>query len=337
MINMKEKKIVFERNYSFSNENRINSAFIIIKAFNDNKKIVLTTFFLLVCFLYIYQGKNNNNFTKYKEKIYFDQYEVNKYDEIKEKLNLSQCSLMWANQKEFLNGIIRKFKPRKFLEIGVYRGGSSIIILNAINDIKGSSLYSIDLNTEEKVGECVNKFFPELSKNYKLYKGKIATEFIEKIGNNIDMALIDTAHYEPGEILDFLMILPFLKENAIVIFHDIGNQITRSSNRREWAPYIIFNGIRGEKYYPSGNFILKHDIGAVRLDNNQKKYYHDYFRLLSGQWQYFPKEIHIKQMRNFIKKYYDDDCLIMFEEATNFNRRFVRNNPAPLIFNFTSD
>ena len=42
-------------------------------------------------------------------------------------------------------------------------------------------------------------------------------------------------------------------------------------------------------------------------------------------------------MRNFIKKYYDNECLIMFDEATEFNRRFVKNNPPQLIFNFTSD
>ena len=37
---------------------------------------------------------------------------------------------MWANQKEFLNGIIRKFKPEKILELGVYSGGSSIVNWN---------------------------------------------------------------------------------------------------------------------------------------------------------------------------------------------------------------
>ena len=34
---------------------------------------------------------------------------------------------MWSNQPEFLNGIIRKFKPPKVLEVGINRGGSSII------------------------------------------------------------------------------------------------------------------------------------------------------------------------------------------------------------------
>ena len=113
--------------------------------------------------------------------------------------------------------------------------------------------------------------------------GDYASAFIEKIGNNIDMAYIDSAHFEPGEILDFLIVLPFLKKNAVVVFHDIANQMTKSKDRNEWASYIIFNAIRGKKFLPSGNNILIHDIGAIILDDNQEKYYYDYFRLLGGQ------------------------------------------------------
>ena len=244
---------------------------------------------------------------------------------------------MWENQREFLNGIIRKFKPKKFLEIGVNNGGSSIVILNAIDDIKNSYLYSIDLNKEEDVGNCVKKYFPNFLKKWTLFTGNIATEYIEKIGDNIDMVLLDTSHFEPGEILDFLIILPFLKENAIVIFHDIANQIAPSTTRNEWAPYIIFNAIRGKKYLPFGNNILTQNIGAVKLDSNQNLYYHDYFRLLGGQWQYFPKEIHINQTRNIFKKYYDADCLTMFEETVSFNRNFVKKNPKFTYYKFTSD
>ena len=173
----------------------------------------------------------------------YDTYEVYKFNEIKHKLEKTKCSQMWANQKEFLNGIIRKFKPKKVLELGVAGGGSSIIILNALNDFDNSKLYSIDLNTHNSVGICVNKYFPQLTKKWTLFKGNIATKFIETIGKNIDIAMIDTAHFEPGEIMDFLIILPFLKEEAIVIFHDIANQITSSKHRNEWAPYIIFNAI----------------------------------------------------------------------------------------------
>ncbi len=126
------------------------------------------------------------------------------------------------------------------------------------------------------------------------------------------------------------MVLPFLKEEAIVIFHDIGNQITKSGgkhSRRNFAPYKIFNIIRGTKFYPSGNYILTKDIGAIKLDTDQYKYIHDYFRALGGQWDYFPEEVHLKLIRKFIKTYYDNDCLLMFEETVKFNRVFVKNNP----------
>ena len=83
---------------------------------------------------------------------------------------------MWANQREFINGIIRKFRPKKIVELGVLYGGSSIIILNAIRDIKNSHLYSIDINGSQKVGYCVDKYFSYLSKKWTLFKGNIGAK-----------------------------------------------------------------------------------------------------------------------------------------------------------------
>jgi predicted O-methyltransferase YrrM len=85
-------------------------------------------------------------------------------------------------------------------------------------------------------------------KNWSLFKGDLATAFLEKIGNDIDMVFIDTVHYQPGEILDFLMVLPFLKEEAIVIFHDIAFQITNSPGRNDLA-HISFLMLSEEKNF----------------------------------------------------------------------------------------
>ena len=126
------------------------------------------------------------------------------------------------------------------------------------------------------------------------------------------------------------MILPFLKKGALVGIHDIDIQINGAgwpNSRNEWAPYLIFNLIRGKKFIPSGKNILTQGIGFIKLENNQYKYIHDYFRALGGQWQYFPKEETIELFRNFIKKYYDNECLVIFEEAVKFNRVFIKNNP----------
>ena len=133
--------------------------------------------------------------------------------------------------------------------------------------------------------------------------------------------------------------MPFLKEEAIVIFHDIGNQITKAgqkNTRPNLAPYIIFNIIRGKKYYQFWKNILTKDIEAIKLEKNQFKYIHDYFRTLGRQWEYFLEENHIHLIRNFIKKYYDKDCSIMFEEAIKFNRKFVKNNPVKIRYIYDS-
>ena len=307
-------------------------------------KIIILLFIFSFIIIMKYRGQKTElsfkeiNQNKTKRKNYFlDKYETHIYKKIKSKLKTNKCSLMWENQREFLNGVVRKFRPIKILEIGVSKGGGTSIILNAIQDIKNAHLYSIDLNDGKNIGICVKKIFPEFLNKWTLFQGDIAAKFIEQIGNDIDMVFIDSAHFEPGEILDFLIVLPFLKEGAIVGFHDIGNQITKSSHRDEWAPYIIFNMIRGKTYLPSGDFILKHDIGIKILDKNQINYIHDYFRALGGQWQYFPKEKHIHLIRKYIKKYYDNDCLIMFNETVEFNRNFVKKNPKNQIYKYNSD
>lgn len=291
-------------------------------------KIIIIIIIFIVCFLISRFLNINNDDKKYPK--YFDKYETHIFNDIKYELQKYDCSLMWGNQREFINGIVRKFKPKKLLELGVLHGGSSIIILNAIKDIKNSILYSIDAWDDEKIGSCLFNHFPYLKNKWKLFKGDIAAKYIQKIGHNIDLAMLDTSHFEPGEILDFLMILPFLKEEAIVIFHDIDHQITHSSGkdmRYEWAPYIIFNIIRGEKFRPSGEGILNKDIGAIKLEKNQKRFVHDYCRALGGQWQYFPPENQIITIINFFKKFYDKECLTILKESIEFNRQFVKDNP----------
>ena len=54
--------------------------------------------------------------------------------------------------------------------------------------------------------------------------------------------------------------------------------------------------------------------------------------MLGGQWQYFPKEIHINELINYFKKYYDDDCLSMFNETIQFNRNFTKKNPKLILY-----
>jgi hypothetical protein len=71
-------------------------------------------------------------------------------------------------EQKFFYGLIRTIKPRKSVEIGVYKGGSSALILNGIKDLKGAKLFSIDKSNycyrerSKKTGYIVKEKFPEL-------------------------------------------------------------------------------------------------------------------------------------------------------------------------------
>jgi hypothetical protein len=73
----------------------------------------------------------------------------------------------------------------------------------------------------------------ELKQRWKLYTGGLSIKFMDEIGGDIDFCLIDTLHTIPGGILDFLMVFPYLKNDAIIIFHDI-NLHTSDFHERQW-------------------------------------------------------------------------------------------------------
>jgi hypothetical protein len=94
-----------------------------------------------------------------------------------------------------------------------------------------------------------------LKEKWKLYTGGLALKFIQEIGNEIDFCLIDTRHVNPGEILDFLMVLPYLSENCIVVFHDVNLHTNRGKNCNDWSitTNLLTSAIYGKKYL-QGNF-----------------------------------------------------------------------------------
>ena len=75
--------------------------------------------------------------------IYILNYSREIFDQIKSKYN--ESLVMLKHEYYFVNGLIRLYKPRKLLEIGLCSGGLSAAILNSIEDIKGAMIYSCDL------------------------------------------------------------------------------------------------------------------------------------------------------------------------------------------------
>jgi hypothetical protein len=78
-----------------------------------------------------------------------------------------------------------------------------ILLLNAIKDIQGSILISLDLSTQlrtkhsKKSGYKVNQYFPELAKKWKLFTGQQLHKFLIKLNMKFGFVFLDNAHSAP--------------------------------------------------------------------------------------------------------------------------------------------
>ena len=294
---------------------------------------------IIIIFIIVFHPNNQYYISPKSSMIIEPNFEYNKYqkDIITEELYTKSGCELSHNQAYFLNGIIRKHKPKNCLEIGVSRGGSSILILNAIKDIQGSQLVSLDLYTVHykdpsiKTGWRVNSFFPNLTKKWSLYTGDQPHKFLMKLNLKFDFLFLDTAHISPGELFNMIEAMPFLNENAIIVLHDIKLHCTRINKKNELDAKInppnfhLMTFLYGDKILLKSSQKTIDNMGAIFLYKNQKSHYLEYFFSLISIWDYIPSDDHLKDMKNFIISYYQEESLVdMFNEAVSFNKAFFK-------------
>jgi predicted O-methyltransferase YrrM len=222
--------------------------------------------------------------------------------------NVSEMS---PDESSFLNAMILRNNPHKLLEIGVSAGGSSVIMLNAIKQFNKAKLFSIDLyeqwyrNSGLKTGYVVDNY-PQLKTQWELFTGGLSLNFMDKIGDGIDFCLIDTVHTNPGEILDVLMVLPYLKEDAIIIFHDTALHTSYylekkyELGKKAITNNLLMSAIIGRKYL-QGNFVkggkkLFPNIAGIRINKDTKEDVFALFNLLMIKWSYLLSEKQEKEI-----------------------------------------
>ena len=244
-----------------------------------------------------------------------------------------QYSEMSEQDRAFLTSLVLRKQPKKILEVGVSKGGASIVILNAIKNIDGSHLYSLDYNTQcyvvpdKKTGFYVDNF-PELKNKWTLKTGGFSLNFLDEIGGDIDFCLIDTVHSNPGEILDFLMVLPYLKKGATVVFHDVNlhARIVKDDYvQYEYTNNLLMSAICGKKLLPSNNpypsdipFI---NIGAIETTEDTFNHIFEIFNLLTINWYYLPDKHDLELFQNFIKRFYNEYYCEYFKQVWAYQNK----------------
>jgi predicted O-methyltransferase YrrM len=267
----------------------------------------------------------------------------------------TKISEMTFEERAFLNGLVLRKQPKKLLEIGVSSGGSSIVLLNAIKDIANAKLYSIDLNencylNKFKIGYFVDNY-QSLKQKWELFTGDMAYKFMEKIGTGIDFCFIDTAHVNPGEIFDFLMVLPFLDNDAIVVLHDVALHTScflrkkYGSEKMKITNNLLMSSITGDKIL-QGNYKKRDgdirvksfpNIAGIKINTSTKENIFEIFNLLMITWYYLPTDNQEKEIIYFLGKYYHKYYIDYLLDIFRYQKSLISIDKGPRIKNIIKE
>ena len=167
---------------------------------------------------------------------------------------------------------------------------------------------------------------------HKFYLGKYLPQVIDEIGGDIDFVILDTVHSLPGEVLDFPVMLPYLKDDAVVVMHDV--RYNHGSNPFGYATTTLLSAVTSEKkfinlieYKPTKSHYYP-NIAAFSVDKRTREHIENLFLGLMITWNYVPDDKQLEIYREFYKKYYTAELVEIFNETINFNRKTVAKRRA---------
>lgn len=163
----------------------------------------------------------------------------------------------------FIKGLISDFKPQNILEVGTAAGWAAYYMLEEASKYSSDAkLTSIDIsqniyyNPSKKVGDAFFEVNPELYKKWNLKTNTILAQFLIDCEEEFDFVFIDGSHSHPWASLDFLAVLPHLKKDAIVVFHDIFlNEIALGQKKADRHPQGV---VCGENKFRGPNILYNY-------------------------------------------------------------------------------
>ena len=250
-------------------------------------------------------------------------------------------SIMEDSERRFINGLIRWYEPESILEIGVHRGGGTVNILNAISD-RDAELVSIDQaeiclatewqpeswwgvewGTKIMVGDNVARSGVRADK-WRLITGREPSEALEELDLRFDFCVIDTDHRHPVESLNFLCVLPFLNDGAIVVLHDTTLYLNFAAEQC-FANRILMMTVCADKLEPINStlsFTGYPNIVAFQVTPATRKYVRNVFDSLMLPWE--EVSVNTAGIGAFISRHYSSELASYYDQAVELQKRVKR-------------
>ncbi len=178
----------------------------------------------------------------------------------------------WEGHRDFAYDLLRFVRPARLTELGSQYGCSLFTFCQSVRDfhlsteINAVDMWSGDIgaeNTGEEVYALVQKtaktYYPDV--NLHLFQMRFDDALPNFADNSIDILHIDGGHTFADVEHDFTTWLPKLRENGIVLFHDVYSPIDQGScdhwekTRKEYDCYFDFTHSCGlGVLFPKGRY-----------------------------------------------------------------------------------
>ncbi len=202
--------------------------------------------------------KLNYNWKYYQPKFEYEQY-------------LQDLAWPWAGHKNFAYDLIANLKPKKIVELGTHYGTSFWSFCQAVKDQKlETELNAVDTwKGDEHAGLYGEEVFETVKKikdvHYSALKiNLIRKTFDEAVGDfenkSIDILHIDGLHTYEAVKNDFEKWLPKMKEDGIILFHDI------VVDRSGFGVYKLWQGLK--ERYKTIEFQHSYGLGVLFLNSS---------------------------------------------------------------------
>jgi predicted O-methyltransferase YrrM len=182
-------------------------------------------------------------------------------------------SQIGTEEGEFIQRLIREYRPRVSLEVGCAYGISSLYALEALQEVGADKHIIIDPYELPGSGQkwpdskWKNDWEGIGLSNIKAAGYERLVEFygqppyrqlpkLEEAGQKIDFAIIDGLHTFDGVFVDFFYVDKMLNVGGVVVFDDVDNPGIRKVVR-----YIVTN-LPYKSLWPKGNASMKRKIAG---------------------------------------------------------------------------
>lgn len=257
-----------------------------------------------------------------------EQYEPECLDRIPE--DILQRSEMALVERRFINGLVRLARPRVVLEIGVSQGAGSAVLLNALADDPESFLISCDVrshyykNSKQEVGWAARAFSENNNPRWELLSGRDLIDrqdMLKKHKGKIDFCVIDTGHIHPTESVNFLTVLPYLADDAIVVVQDtalfnMGHLMHNRAACKILLDTVVADKLAPQAYYTCYDSRSIPNLEAFQVGADTKKYVGNVFRGLRTPWG-MQVPFQLGKLHAFFKDTYGEEYATLFWQAYN--------------------